>query len=109
MVLEHVNLRFPYFLRIAAAAMSFCLLACGAADRVSEASDAVVQAEQRLEERRMCFQTNGACPTIGEAYELAKQAIDDCYELVTIDTGPDQSCCFGVTVELSVDAATECL
>jgi hypothetical protein len=91
---------------VAAVALFAALTGCGAADRVGEAADEVEQALQRVE----CVpDEENLCPVGERAWDLLQLAVDDCYQVVSIDSGPDASCCFAITVEISVDAAVDCL
>ena len=90
----------------AALALMAAIEGCGAADRVGEAVDEVEQAVQRVE---CVSDEEDVCPVGERAWELLQLAVDDCYEVVSIDSGPDGSCCFAITVELSVGAAVDCL
>src|SRR5262245_51815627 len=89
---------------IAAVVGSTIVTGCGAADRVGEAAHEVEQAVQRVE----CLEDeDGICPVGARAWELCQLAVDDCYDVVAIDSGPDAQCCFAVTLELSVGRAVD--
>lgn len=79
---------------------------CGAAD---DAERVAARAEE-LVNQRACLRTRPeACPAVEAIHDVSQLVVDDCYDVVSIDAGPDASCCFEVTVELSVGAALDCL
>jgi hypothetical protein len=83
---------------------------CGAADEVSDATERAAEEAQKLEYRRICVADEDAlCPAADKARDLLVLATDDCYDLVSIESGPDAACCFGVHLELSLDQAVDCL
>ena len=82
------------------------LAGCGAADGAEDAAERVEQALQRVE---CVHDQERVCPAGERAWQLLELALDDCYEIVSIDRGPDAACCFTLTVKLSVDTAMGCL